>query len=436
VEEQTNAFHAQCQTVLEEQKRLTRIADQVKENLQYYAYLDPITRRLNAPGATSVVTRSDFSEMLTNLDTCLDYMQGHPEQLEAASYRSRYKLLLTRALTLIRVHFTETLQSLAADVSRRIIDKQLSQTTQSALLYAKFRVAAPDLRDLGLEILKRAIPSAEAQNEGEAEYQSLMNELYGSYSSTRGRLIFPLISKTLHEMAAVETSAHDLVTFARSAIGFARSICADEYNLWCELFVVDVAVYDFLENLCEPLIDHLRPRTIHETKLVKLCELCTFLQTSFIESDDEEDMLIESNMNGKHGRQFDFAQLIRPALADAQTRLVFLALGVLRNEIEYFKPTVEDLKYPKRPDVTRTNGDKVSHSVLSGRRDSEKADKKTTIGAMSKTEELSDEVDGETSYLMSNLNKTGAAWYPTLPKAVKLLSRIYRLVNVSCLPLD
>ncbi|GAM89306.1 hypothetical protein ANO11243_073430 [Dothideomycetidae sp. 11243] len=431
VEEQTNAFYQQCQNIVAEQRRLSNLADDVKENMQYYSYLEPITRRLNAPGATNVVTRKEFPEMLSNLDSCLDYMQGHPKQKEASTYQARYRLLLTRALTLIRVHFTDTLRSLAADVSKRIADQKLTDATQSALLYAKFRATAPELRDLGVEILKRAVPPADAENEGEAEYQSLMNELYQSYSTTRGRLILPIVAKGMAEMAAVNTSNKDLVAFARRAVGFVRGICLDEYELWSEWFVVDGAVYDFLEGICEPLFDYLRPQTIHETKLSKLCELCTFLQTSLAESEDDDEDHGVSYAAAIHVRKLNFASLVQPALADAQTRLVFLAITALRNDIEFFKPKPEDLAYPsraRRRSSAKANGKQAP--ALSGRKNSVK--KNGTLTPPLKTPTIVDQdEDARDGYWAASIDKHQEAWYPTLPKAVRLLSRIYRLVNSS-----
>lgn len=80
VEAQTSTFQAQCEGLLQDQKRITNLADEIGENLQYYAYLDPITRRLNAPGAGNFVRDHEYSEMLSNLDTCLEYMQSHVRQ--------------------------------------------------------------------------------------------------------------------------------------------------------------------------------------------------------------------------------------------------------------------------------------------------------------------------------------------------------------------
>lgn len=77
VETQTAAFRAQCEDLLAEQTRLSKLADGIAENARYYAYLEPITRRLNAPGAGTLVRSKEFSEMLSSLDHCLEYMQAH-----------------------------------------------------------------------------------------------------------------------------------------------------------------------------------------------------------------------------------------------------------------------------------------------------------------------------------------------------------------------
>jgi DNA repair exonuclease SbcCD ATPase subunit len=77
VESQTTAFQGQCEDLLTEQKRLRNLADEVGTELQYYAYLEPLTRRLNAPGAARLIRSDDFLDMLMNLNTCIDFMDQH-----------------------------------------------------------------------------------------------------------------------------------------------------------------------------------------------------------------------------------------------------------------------------------------------------------------------------------------------------------------------
>ncbi|KAF2466672.1 Sec34-domain-containing protein [Lindgomyces ingoldianus] len=421
VETQTTAFQIQCEGLIEDQKCITKLADDIEENLRYYLYLEPITKRLNAPGAGNHVRGEQFTEMLSNLDGCLEYMQAHPNHRESSTYRSRYRLLLTRALTLIRVHFTNALREIAADVSKRISDRQLNDTTMSALLYAKFRVGAPELKRIGLEIQKRAVLPANAEPGAEAEYQSLMNELYQSYSATRGRLILPIVTKKIGEIAQAPSSAKDLVAFARSSISYIRGICFDEYDLWGEWFEGEGGLYDFLESMCEPLYDHLRPRTIHETQILKLCELCTLIQTRYMEEEEEDASPIETN-------KLDFTVLVHPALEDAQTRLVFLSLAILHDNIERYKPKPEDLDYPAKNKKQPSSASKSSQPALSGKKTSNATVPQTPV--MPKTPMVVEEDDPDSRW---NFNTEAAFkdWYPTLRKAIWLLSKIYRLVHSS-----
>ena len=339
-------------------------------------------------------------------------------------YRSRYRLLLTRALTLIRGHFVSALRDIYSSVSKKIADKQLNDTTMSALLYAKFRVGAPELKQVGLEIQKRAVPPLDPDQGTEAEYQSLVNELHANFAATRGKLIIPLVRKKLSEIAQAPSSSNDLVAFARASIGYIRGVCLDEFDLWGEWFHGQGGLYDFLETICEPLYDHLRPTIIRENKIVKLCQLCTLLQTRYLLDPDEETEPQDAN-------QLDFSILIQPALEDVQTRLVFRAQAFLRDEIERYKPKPEDIDPQLRHRQTSVS---VSNGQISGKKiipaDAVMNLSETTKAAEDDTESPLEQ-DAKWDY---DGQADVSAWYPTLRKAIWLLSRIYRLVNVWHIP--
>jgi hypothetical protein len=317
-------------------------------------------------------------------------------------------------LTLIRVHFVTALRDIAADVTKRIAEKQLSDTTMSALLYGKFKVNASELKAAGQEIQKRAVPPPGSEAGAEAEYQSLLNELHQSYAATRGKLVIPLVRKRIGEIAMAPSTAKDLVPFARASIGYIKGVCSDEYDLWGEWFTGEDGLYEFLENLSEPFYDHLRPRIIHENSLPKLCELCTLIQTRYMQELDEDVGPTEPN-------QLDFSTMINPLLEDAQTRLVFRTLAILRDDIEYYRPKPDELDYPRQAAVSTLK----DGTATSGRRGS-----KVPPPALPTDEERNGlEKNLPSSGLTANPGAT--AWYPTLNKAIWLLSRIYRLVNVS-----
>lgn len=77
VESQTSNFEKQCEGLLSAQERDTKLANAIQNNLHYYDFLDPASRRLNAPGAGNTVRDKEFSDMLRRLDVCLDYMERH-----------------------------------------------------------------------------------------------------------------------------------------------------------------------------------------------------------------------------------------------------------------------------------------------------------------------------------------------------------------------
>ncbi|PYH93280.1 Sec34-domain-containing protein [Aspergillus ellipticus CBS 707.79] len=419
VESQTSNFQKPCEGLLSAQKHDSDLAAEIQENLQNYDFLDPASRRLNAPGAGNTVRGKDFSDMLRRLDECLDYMEIHPDQKEAGVYRSRYRLLMTRALTLIRTHFVSSLRDVYADASKKIADKQLNDTTMSTLLYAKFRVGAPELKQIGLEIQKRAVPPLDPDQGTEAEYQSLLNELHANYAATRGKLIIPFVQKNLGDIALSPTSSQDLVSFARASISYIRGVCLDEFELWGEWFHGHGGLYDFLETICEPLYDYLRPRIIHEDKIIKLCQLCTLLQTRYLLDQDEEIEQVDAN-------QLDFPTLIQPALEDVQTRLVFRAQAFLRDEIERYKPRPEDLDYPAR-------NNQVSISVTEGQITGRKIAATDALANLPKPTKPSEDstdpsLEQDSKWDLDSQTALNG-WYPTLRKAIWLLSRIYRLVN-------
>ncbi|KAK1087292.1 Golgi transport complex subunit 3 [Friedmanniomyces endolithicus] len=214
-----------------------------------------------------------------------------------------------------------------------------------------------------------------------------------------------------------------------ASLSYMRGICLDEYELWHEWFETDGALYEFLESLMDPMYDYLRPKVIHEVKLEKLCELCELIQERYmsLESDDEDDesAIVSPMTSGKLlGRKLDFGILVRPALEDAQTRLVFLALAALREGIESYAPKAEDLDWPKMAS-TETNGAK-KQPVLSGARNTAPPTPVTPIPGT--------DTDDMTSIASKpfDTSDTKAAkqqWYPTLRRAVWLLHRIYRLLN-------
>lgn len=246
VHTQTSNFQATCSSLLAHQSHLKSLLGSISTNLHPFTELEPITRALARPGSDFVRTPS-FREMLVRLDKCLEWMSNpaHKSFPDVENYAPRFRQNMTRALTLIRNYFVTNVREVANEVIGRIKERQMNDTTQSALLYAKFRVNAPLLRDLVGEIEKRCdhkeyfpiLFMFGNKSKTFCRYISLLNECYSAFSSVRQKIIVPIISKRMSALATPGSSTgKDLVRFARNGVNFVRSICMDEFELFYAYF--------------------------------------------------------------------------------------------------------------------------------------------------------------------------------------------------------
>ena len=110
VESHTTTFQGQCEGILKEQKRIESLADSLEHNLKFYQFLEPVTRRLNAPGAGNFVKSKEFSDMLARLDDCLEYMAAH-----VSPFVMNQSKRLTTLATSPRSSYLQVALSLAVD---------------------------------------------------------------------------------------------------------------------------------------------------------------------------------------------------------------------------------------------------------------------------------------------------------------------------------
>jgi hypothetical protein len=128
--------------------------------------------------------------------------------------------------------------------------------------------------------------------------------------------------------------------------------------------------------------------------------------------------------------QLDFTPLIQPTLEDAQTRLVFRAQAILRDEIENYRPKPKDLDYPPRNQAAPLSGTKNREPATHGRKPSAAA-LTESMPMTPRIVEDDGEIEEKDSRWGFDTEAVFQGWYPTLRKAIWLLSKIYRLVNVS-----
>lgn len=417
VDKETSSLQEKCNSLLQEQTKISELRQNVDKNLEIFNNLEDITKQLNAPGS-SIVIKDSFPDLLDKLDEGLKYVEVHKDFKDIDRYQQRFRHCMTRALSLIQVYFQDVLKRLANDIQEQST-KITNSSAISALIYSKFEAESVQLSKLTNEISKRI--------QSHTEYEGLLNDCMRSYFAVRLRIITPKINKELEESIK---DPRDIVQFSRSLLAFYKEICTQEYELCQKIFgASDEYCMEWISDLCSYLYDAIRQRTIREPDIGLLCELASLL-LSYKEDEDLEDIdeneqrwdgssvhplspankyassASVSNFQNGLGDSFghdqknhiNFFTLFQPILQDVQARLLFRVQQYVDQEIVRHVPTEEDL-----------------HG-LSGRR------KKKQPNATVKNSFI----ENESAF---NVDNIFGAWYPPMRKAISLLSQINQLVN-------
>ncbi|XP_006463266.1 hypothetical protein AGABI2DRAFT_207960 [Agaricus bisporus var. bisporus H97] len=367
VEENGRVVKENCERVIEERNRLLETIEDIGEHLEYFQELEKATRMLNHPGE-SLIFEPDFLYMVERVDVCISFLKAHRHYREADIYLVRFQQCMTRAMTLIKMSFVGSLRALTADISRRLSEKDISQTAQYHLLYTRFLSVAPKIHPLLRQLESRAAVYPQ-------DLSSLLSECSTAYFAARRSLLAGWIQE---EMKTLDVVRGELVELTRAGCGFLKQLCTDEFNLYRSFFSTsEEELYQYLEKLCDLLYDDLRPRILHEPRLTALCEVCTVLQalmvldsSAFIGSpesttpadfdgsgDENDDVLTvdldsaKQNKNKRTGKgklgRLHISRLLQMVLQDAQTRLFFKAQAMIQTEVRQYVPKAEDLRWPE-----------------------------------------------------------------------------------------
>ncbi|EGY17185.1 uncharacterized protein VDAG_00867 [Verticillium dahliae VdLs.17] len=228
VETQTTSFQSQCEDLIDEQKRLQKLADEVGTDLYFYTYLDNVTRRLNAPGAGRLVEDAVFGEVLDNLNSCIDFMTKHPTYRDADSYLARYESQLTKALHLLEVGLSNRLKNISDEIAKPIAASK-SEATRHALAYGRFAEMIADTYSLLPNIhkvMRNVFDEYGQPLSGTAHdiYVNTANNLFSTYLAVRNDDLKPMTDKDVAEFArerkdlSVETGCRNYLkqTFERA----------------------------------------------------------------------------------------------------------------------------------------------------------------------------------------------------------------------------
>ncbi|KAI0533974.1 Sec34-like family protein [Xylaria digitata] len=242
VEAQTSSFQAQCDDLLSEERRLQKLADEVGTDLHYYAYLDGVTRRLNAPGASRLVDHENFGEILTNLDACIEFMIQHPDYRDAESYLARYQSLLTKALHLLEMGFSSHLEQTSSEISKQILATH-SEAARHALAYGRSEQMLLEADGL-ITNVQRVVRSCFDQygqpilGENFDTYSNTVVNLFSTYLDTRDRSLRPI---TQHDLDSFRKEAKEInvETACRNFIKQCYERSFNEAGLFYKVFSIE-----------------------------------------------------------------------------------------------------------------------------------------------------------------------------------------------------
>ncbi|KAI0007294.1 Sec34-like family protein [Xylariaceae sp. FL0662B] len=307
VDARTSMFKAQCDDLLSEERRLQKLADEVGTDLHYYEYLDGVTRRLNAPGASRLVNHEDFGEILVNLDACIAFMVKHPDYRDAESYLARYQSLLTKALHLLEVGFTNHLNRISAEVSKQIAATQ-SESARHALAYGRSEEMMLEADGL-IANVQRVIRSCYDQlgrpipGQSFDYYSNTAVSIFSSYSDLRDRDLRPVAQHDL-DVFRKETKEVNVETACRNFIKQCYERSFNEASLFAKVFSIEPqynadiqSAYAALKSQQKALVNAANVTPIATTlqsvlqtsELQTICNLLGWIANEYLLEYDEEE---------------------------------------------------------------------------------------------------------------------------------------------------
>lgn len=176
---------------------LLRLTADVDGILSYYSLLPSATSFLSEPNLARVVLSDRFSYTLAQCDVALTFVREHPHFKDAAIYRLRFEHCITRGGSLAKLWVCGKFKELGSDAAARLKerdrhlkerraslgDADLQPTPESAflldfassdllgILYPKFAAAAPELRSVLADIIKRC-PHAQKSSRNRTKHKS------------------------------------------------------------------------------------------------------------------------------------------------------------------------------------------------------------------------------------------------------------------------
>ena len=419
----------------EEEAMLTRHAEEIGLPLKHYDAVDRIGVLVGVlfKGKTTVrglakvkVDNDDFPDVLDEIDEAVAFFgkeSGGKEALQQAEKQSRGKAILSGSLEYYRRALV--LQEAALDLIREAVGERISNTTaqvssalnipkvpipadklEASLVYTRFHGISSRSNRL-LSLVRKRI------NHGDA-YAELLHLCRTTYCNSRETL---LLNTVRTHMDALREQ-HGLVGMTRLASVFLTRLCTVETSLYLDFFgdrkpeayeqgkagegeekkksmgsqmmsddgtYYDSEFQNYLTNLCSSLHRTIRRGLVTMLDLDTLCQIVSVLRE-------------ERSMASSSPTTMAAARAVSSVIEDAQERLIFCANSALAKEVIRFKATPADLDYPDRLKKKEPTTEEEAN--------------------------LSEEEKMEKQLLA-----VYESWFPPMRSVLKILSKIFRVVE-------
>ena len=218
VSQKTNLLHETCRSLLNQQKQLDSIVNDMKKPLEVFGEvvrlgkifgmsLELSSSSPESPQRAFYRPRpesSEFRDALVRADECVAFIEAFPQYQAYAEYSRKFLQLQHRGLTLVRNFVTECIEktSDAAEAALRAkVESKRDVTKEENMLMVRFKALATQLRTCISELETRA-------SSGVARTAvDLLRDCQVAYCSKRAQLIEITLSKRTLASQVMEGAA-------------------------------------------------------------------------------------------------------------------------------------------------------------------------------------------------------------------------------------
>jgi len=335
-----------CRRLLAEQAKLDKVVAEIETPMQFFKALDDIGPRLALPlpsslnpnpaVATATVQRrihpddEQFKLDLARLDECIDFLESRPHFAEQAVYLEKFRQLQAKAFDLIRAWVVESIAKATDSVYATNKDKRTVLLLDDPHLYHRYSELGKRLRPVIEELERR--PGLGA---------APLRDCLVAYCASRQRLL----ARAVEESDELKPDANLVFSIIRGS-SFLTGVCRAEHKLVSCFFSLrgyrqldDGDVYsETMSRIFAPLYTTLRVAIVRAVDLEVLCDALSAVEAAVTDLARLADPEASDAL----------ADVLALIASDAQERLVFCAVRVLRDDVQGFTPVPEDLAYPER----------------------------------------------------------------------------------------